>query len=372
MYSEFIKNGFCIVKNFIDTDAIQLLKDNIKNNDDIGKTKLHVNTTSKDLYGTSEVVSFLCKKIPEVSAFIGEDVIPTYGYTRIYRENSVLDSHLDRPSCEVSLTVHLDGDCEWDFWIKGYNGEKSHFSLNPGDAILYDGCQCEHGRTGGYKGKEYFQMFLHYVRSKGENAHHYFDRIHIPNAMSLKTHIKIYDDIVDESLCERILKEYSNCSEWEKALTWGETTSNEIETENPYRNCDTVFISKDNVIGDSAERREIDNKLFEAFNSVLRKYHQYHPFAVITQDTGYELLRYSGKQYYKEHVDHFSEAPRQISASLILNDDFEGGEFSFFDGTVNYKVKKGSVICFPSSFVYPHQILPVTKGVRYSIVTWFH
>jgi predicted 2-oxoglutarate/Fe(II)-dependent dioxygenase YbiX len=26
---------------------------------------------------------------------------------------------------------------------------------------------------------------------------------------------------------------------------------------------------------------------------------------------------------------------------------------------------------FPSNYLYPHRITPVTQGTRYSIVTWF-
>jgi predicted 2-oxoglutarate/Fe(II)-dependent dioxygenase YbiX len=54
-----------------------------------------------------------------------------------------------------------------------------------------------------------------------------------------------------------------------------------------------------------------------------------------------------------------------------LNDNFEGGEFSFFDEDLRYKIPKGAALMFPSNFMYPHQIMPVTKGVRYSIITWF-
>ena len=34
------------------------------------------------------------------------------------------------------------------------------------------------------------------------------------------------------------------------------------------------------------------------------------------------------------------------------------------------KLKKNSIIFFPSNFLYPHGIEPITKGNRYSIVTW--
>ena len=30
----------------------------------------------------------------------------------------------------------------------------------------------------------------------------------------------------------------------------------------------------------------------------------------------------------------------------------------------------GSAVCFPSNFTFPHEILPVTKGTRYALVTW--
>ena len=35
------------------------------------------------------------------------------------------------------------------------------------------------------------------------------------------------------------------------------------------------------------------------------------------------------------------------------------------------KLKKGDAIMFPSNFMYPHEIMPVTQGTRYSIITWF-
>ena len=32
--------------------------------------------------------------------------------------------------------------------------------------------------------------------------------------------------------------------------------------------------------------------------------------------------------------------------------------------------KKGDLLIFPSNFLYPHKITPITKGVRYSYVSW--
>ena len=34
------------------------------------------------------------------------------------------------------------------------------------------------------------------------------------------------------------------------------------------------------------------------------------------------------------------------------------------------KLNKGSIVFFPSNFMYPHGIEKITEGTRYSIVAW--
>ena len=59
-----------------------------------------------------------------------------------------------------------------------------------------------------------------------------------------------------------------------------------------------------------------------------------------------------------------------LSCSILLNNEFEGGELGFWDNTFTVKPTKGSVVVFPSNFMYPHQVSKITKGTRYVIVTW--
>ena len=64
---------------------------------------------------------------------------------------------------------------------------------------------------------------------------------------------------------------------------------------------------------------------------------------------------------------------RKISASVPLNgtDDFEGGDLVFNYGKpTKEKQTPGNAIVFPSFAL--HQVKPVTKGVRYSLVSWVH
>jgi PKHD-type hydroxylase len=64
--------------------------------------------------------------------------------------------------------------------------------------------------------------------------------------------------------------------------------------------------------------------------------------------------------------------PRKLSFTLLLNDDFEGGEFMVNLGNENdaihVEIPKGRLIAFPSFII--HSVKPVTKGFRKSIVIW--
>ena len=65
---------------------------------------------------------------------------------------------------------------------------------------------------------------------------------------------------------------------------------------------------------------------------------------------------------------------RHISLIMNLNENYNGGDLVFFDNknneTKRIELKEGSVVMFPSNFLYPHKIEPITKGTRYSIVAW--
>ena len=79
--------------------------------------------------------------------------------------------------------------------------------------------------------------------------------------------------------------------------------------------------------------------------------------------------------YDSSHNDFLRGHVRKLSMSVILNNNFEGGEFEFASysktqcNITAIPVRAGSIILFPSSM--NHRVAPVTKGIRYSLVTWF-
>jgi predicted 2-oxoglutarate/Fe(II)-dependent dioxygenase YbiX len=71
-----------------------------------------------------------------------------------------------------------------------------------------------------------------------------------------------------------------------------------------------------------------------------------------------------GTQIWKKTVD------RDLSTVLFLNDDFDGGYFSFPDLRIKIKPEPGLLVCFPSSRWFMHTVEPVISGNRYTLVTW--
>ena len=89
---------------------------------------------------------------------------------------------------------------------------------------------------------------------------------------------------------------------------------------------------------------------------------------------GFQFTNYkapSGK--YGKHVDRgFNSRVRKLSISIQLSDpkNYKGGELYLYEsdkGTLMSK-KQGTLVVFPSFIL--HEVTPVTKGERNSLVTW--
>ena len=96
-----------------------------------------------------------------------------------------------------------------------------------------------------------------------------------------------------------------------------------------------------------------------------------------------QILSYSIGGHYKPHIDGESiwvtprgekiwkkSTDRDISTVFFLNNNFEGGDFVFPDLKIRIRPEPGMMVCFPSNHHYMHGVEPVTRGKRYSIVTW--
>jgi predicted 2-oxoglutarate/Fe(II)-dependent dioxygenase YbiX len=91
-----------------------------------------------------------------------------------------------------------------------------------------------------------------------------------------------------------------------------------------------------------------------------------------------QFLRYDINEHYDCHNDSESwvdgklqrVVDRDISVLLYLNDDYTGGEIEFTQLGLTLKPKAGMLLAFPSYLEFEHKVHPVTKGTRYTIVSW--
>jgi Rps23 Pro-64 3,4-dihydroxylase Tpa1-like proline 4-hydroxylase len=393
MNNQLIENNYIIVPNFISKEkSIELSSEFLNHGEENNLNGDEQAPNSHSSYNYISFLELLCEKTPEVSSIIDETVLPTYAYSRVYKKGSELLSHVDRDACEISITLHLNGDSTWPIWIETPSGEKRSVELNPGDAMIYLGKIAPHWREP-YDGEYYAQVFLHYVRSRGSCSYAYFDKLNERNKpveevikkepiveevkpepktivskakKSLEDYIFTLDNIVPIELCDRILQEYSECS------FWTPTSVGTGNVDDKIRNCDTIGISEQIVIEKNFDiRKKIDEDFYLCASKAINEYRNLFPDVASEVDTGYGLLRYKKGQFYIQHTDSFKQQQRSVSCSFLLNDDYEGGEFAFFDREIVIKGSKGSIVMFPSNFMFPHEVMPVISGTRYSIITWY-
>ena len=138
------------------------------------------------------------KKLEKI---IGRDLYETYYYDRYYFLGQELTKHADRDACEISVTVHISTNLkeQWPIKIKTPDiyadkekrellslGQIKEVILEPGDGMIYKGCERPHWRDRmpgiletslaqlNQKTLDqlyYHQIFFHYVLQDGERAH---------------------------------------------------------------------------------------------------------------------------------------------------------------------------------------------------------
>ena len=109
------------------------------------------------------------KVLPVMQQHTEMNLIPCYTYTRIYKKGDILKRHKDRPSCEISTTLHLGGE-PWPIFLDptGADNAPTGISINlkVGDMLVYSGCDLEHWREP-FEGDNCAQVFLHYNNIDG-------------------------------------------------------------------------------------------------------------------------------------------------------------------------------------------------------------
>ena len=178
---------------------------------------------------------------------------------------------------------------------------------------------------------------------------------------SITDYIGYYEDCMSENICDDIMSH-----------NWSMKKSTYANNEGTTKTSDERVKMNDVWVEQNMPYYE---NLKTTFIKVVEKYGTDHKEFSCQHYTNFRLNKYSEGGFMSKHCDniHHSHGQKygfpQVSALLFLNDDYEGGEFVVCHDWGIFP-KKGSSIIFPSNFIYPHEVLPITKGTRWSAITW--
>ena len=177
--TDFEKNSCILVKGFIDPQGIQTISRYMEyalKQNEMERSENHT-AISYARYADPLIETVLRNSLEHMEEITGKKLYPTYSFSRVYLKGDFLKPHVDRPSCEVSVTVHVATIGEpWPIWMKVRGQEPVKMVLEPGDAVVYKGCEVTHWRDVADKTEVNAQFMLHYVDQEGPNAGYKFDR----------------------------------------------------------------------------------------------------------------------------------------------------------------------------------------------------
>ena len=216
--------------------------------------------------------------------------------------------------------------------------------------------------------------------------------------MLLKNPYIYYNKAISESDCDRIIKIGTSKLQPAQTIDGKDVHNDEMKTaanDMTKEDLDKLGIKETAYMRDSQvawlSDKWIYDKVLPFINDANKKagWNWKHDYIEQIQFTKYGL-----NQFYNWHADgnsdHYSvykNKPnpqmngkiRKISVTINLVDgsEYEGGNLKFDFGpqggenrfkVINEIRPKGSMVVFPSFFY--HQVTPVTKGTRYSLVMW--
>ena len=188
---------------------------------------------------------------------------------------------------------------------------------------------------------------------------------------NIKDYIKVFN-VLDTKQCQNILN-ILNGYDWEKHK-WNNYKTGKSTSE-PTKELDITYPTK-----------FLEKEMAKVISNALLEYQNYFIFEERNKDenlkyflhksTPVRFNRYPTGTMMRKHYDHIhsifegeNKGVPIVSIVGVLNDDYEGGDF-VFNNNHEVKLKTGDILIFPSNFLYAHEVKEITKGTRYSYVSW--
>jgi hypothetical protein len=181
---EFKEKGYCIIKSAINEELRDFvtqyaLFDEMQNLSKEGDSMQNAQVPSAhSRYGDAGMETMLLHLHKTLQENTGLKLIPTYSYYRVYRNGDDLKPHKDRPSCEISATLCFNYSYDKETYVWPIFMDGSEVTLEPGDMVIYRGCDLEHYRNAFDCPEQawHVQGFFHYVDSAGPYTEWKYDK----------------------------------------------------------------------------------------------------------------------------------------------------------------------------------------------------
>jgi len=167
------------------------------------------------------------------------------------------------------------------------------------------------------------------------------------------THIPflLIENALDDNLLKKVIEFYNEKKTQGKLISHNHSTKNRLHAH-----------------PDFELEKELDHKLSRSVLPELRKTFYFDA----EYRELYKICSYDSETSGRFHPHRDTPEPyqhRKYALSLFLNDDYEGGEFVMPEYGISIKPRANTAFIFPG--ISTHQVLPVTKGSRMTIITFF-
>lgn len=187
--------------------------------------------------------------------------------------------------------------------------------------------------------------------------------------------IKIYDDVVDKSICNDIISIFEEHPAQQKDV---DNDARPKFTELNFTSNTEHFGAK--AVGiHSLILESLIEKKKEYFDEIYSKAADDTP--LVPDKHGWEQFRvkryFAGDEQFKEHVDvgDAVSAKRYLAFILYLNQGFEGGHTEFPSSGLTITPRTGRLVIFPPLWTHPHagkQITNPPEGKKYILSTYLN
>jgi hypothetical protein len=179
-------------------------------------------------------------------------------------------------------------------------------------------------------------------------------------------YVKVYNNFIDLDLCDSIVNSLDLCA-WEEHTFYDPSNgvhSKEKELSVTYDVIPQFFELQKTF------RLAISQYITKDFSNCAPWFNGWEGF------THLRFNKYNVDTKMALHCDHVKsifDGNRKgipiLSVVAGLNNNYTGGDFIMWN-LEKIQIPKGSIMIFPSNFMYPHCVSEVTSGTRYTCVSW--